>query len=143
MGTTRVALIALIAIAAMAVISCGGSTPSPYDAEGSENDPVDLGDPESAPLVYYGEVDTTASVYQVDVDPDYDPGYHITLTDLLDDADLVVSYENVVDDLDSRNVGKNADEELDAYPTGPILYIAVDGRFTQQGTTFTLTIAKN
>jgi hypothetical protein len=32
----------------------------------------------------------------------------------------------------SANVGKNTDEELDAYPTGPILYTAVIGVFTQQ-----------
>lgn len=127
----------------MTVVSCGGSTPSPYDAEGSDDNPVDLGDPEDAPLVYHGEVDTTFSVYQVEVEALYAQGYHITLTDLHDDANLYVSYDNVDIDVYSSIVGKNTDEELDAFPTEPVLYIAVGGTFTQQGTTFTLTITKN
>ena len=89
MRTIRMAPIALTAVAAITAVSCNNSSTGPlYEAEGSEENPVDLGDPEDAPVIYYGEVDTTASVYQVDVDPDHDPGYHITLTDLLHDADL-------------------------------------------------------
>lgn len=146
MLTIRPVLIALIAIAGITLFSCGNpSTGSPYDAEGSEDNPVDLGDPADESLIYTGEVDTTVSLYQVDVIPfsSHPPGYHITLTDLLDDADLLVSYDNVTLDVYSRNVGKTADEELDAFPSGAVLYIAVDGTFTEQGTTFTLTITKN
>ena len=88
-------------------------------------------------LPHSGQVDTTVSYYEI-IGLTAGASYDVSITGLLDDADLVVYDDSghSVSLCSSASVG--ADDFCTAAPTGSSFWIKVTGTWTTAGTTFTL-----
>lgn len=122
-------------VAALGSCELGGSSGGGGTAYSSES--LDLGSAVGGSVTHNGSVDTTASYYTVTVSSSED--YDVTLSNMLDDADLYISYDGSTLGSYSINPGTTDDYVL-AQPTGTVLYIMVDGSFTVAGTSFTLSV---
>lgn len=109
--------------------------PGDFTYEGTPDRPELI----SAGFPHYGQVSTATSYYAVPVQPN--TSYELSMTRLLDDADIRV-YDNslfVTSIGDSWNTGIEPERIL-VTSTSDHLYLAVDGSYTEAGTSFVLLV---
>ena len=108
-----------------------------FESEGSVEFPI----PVSVGEPYRGQVGLGKSYYVVDVEANV--AYSVSIEQMGDDADLYwydedSLYETSVDSSEAEGL---IDEYLSVQSSGDVMYISVDGSYTENGTRFTLTVA--